>query len=317
MAKKKVLFFGDFGVDDVLALMYAHFSEEIEVVGIVAEYGNISKKDAIENAAYLQQLVGTDIPIIGGAEVPLTGIKPKFFPEIHGEKGLGPIVPVVEIGRPFENFFEINRIIEKHQKELVIVSVGRLSALATTFILYPSTIELLKEIYIMGGAFLAPGNVTPVAEANFYSDPYAVNIVFQASPVPLYIVPLDVTEYAILTPELTDKIQQVYNDRNHEFGKIFKPMVDYYYQFYSSQVKGIKGCPLHDVLALWALCHPNDVHFIDVPIHIIVSQGRAFGQSVGDFRGLKEKAEDPVHYVAMSFQYEKFIDDFYQVMTNI
>ncbi len=30
--------------------------------------------------------------------------------------------------------------------------------------------KYVKEYYIMGGAFLMPGNVTPVAEANFHGD---------------------------------------------------------------------------------------------------------------------------------------------------
>ena len=50
----------------------------------------------------------------------------------------------------------------------------------------------------MGGAFLHPGNVTPISEANFYGDPTAANIVLQST-ANMYIYPLNVTQYSIIT----------------------------------------------------------------------------------------------------------------------
>ncbi|PDX99501.1 hypothetical protein COM13_20060 [Bacillus pseudomycoides] len=39
---------------------------------------------------------------------------------------------------------------------------------AILFLLYPDVMDQVCAYYIMGGAFLFPGNVTPVSEANFY-----------------------------------------------------------------------------------------------------------------------------------------------------
>ncbi|MGE6298116.1 nucleoside hydrolase, partial [Pseudalkalibacillus hwajinpoensis] len=41
---QKVLFFGDVGIDDTIALLFAYLSEGVDVIGIVACYGNVSKK---------------------------------------------------------------------------------------------------------------------------------------------------------------------------------------------------------------------------------------------------------------------------------
>ncbi len=41
---KKVLIFCDPGIDDTMALLLAFFINEIEIVGIVADYGNVPKK---------------------------------------------------------------------------------------------------------------------------------------------------------------------------------------------------------------------------------------------------------------------------------
>lgn len=40
---KKVLIFCDPGIDDTMALLLAFFIDEIEIVGIVADYGNVPK----------------------------------------------------------------------------------------------------------------------------------------------------------------------------------------------------------------------------------------------------------------------------------
>lgn len=41
---KKVLLFGDVGIDDTIALLYGYFNEQIDIVGAVADYGNISRE---------------------------------------------------------------------------------------------------------------------------------------------------------------------------------------------------------------------------------------------------------------------------------
>jgi inosine-uridine nucleoside N-ribohydrolase len=35
--------FGDFGIDDTIALLFLLFSKEVEIIGIVADYGNYER----------------------------------------------------------------------------------------------------------------------------------------------------------------------------------------------------------------------------------------------------------------------------------
>jgi purine nucleosidase len=130
-----------------------------------------------------------------------------------------------------KNFYEINSLIKKYENEIILFCSGRLSSLATMFILYPEMMKKVKDIYITGGAFHSPGNVMPTAEANFYSDPYAVNLV----PIKIHIVRLDVTKYAILSPRMVNDLDHFYKQTNNQVGLIIKPMVDFYYQFYKSR----------------------------------------------------------------------------------
>jgi purine nucleosidase len=314
---KNVLFFSDFGIDDNVAVIFAYFNSEINIVGVVADYGNVSKQDAVRNAAYLQQITGIkNIPVFGGAELPLTGKQPMYYPEVHGLEGLGPIIPEIVVSDDFENFEGVKDLIEKYKNDLIIVNVGRLSSLATAFILFPNAMKHVKDFYIMGGAFLTPGNVTPVAEANVYGDPYAANIVFNFAPKKLHIIPLDVTNSAIITPALVDQLHSHYLASHSKVGLLVKPMIDYYYKFYQTVNPKISGSPLHDVLTLWALTEKAPIYYVKVPTRVIVDSGDAFGQTVADFREVNSISNWPVHKVALRFNYQSFIKDFYQSMTT-
>ncbi|WP_404442217.1 nucleoside hydrolase [Sutcliffiella horikoshii] len=318
MMKKKVLLFADFGIDDIMAIIYAYFEKNVEIVGVVAEYGNVNKKTAIRNAKYIQRNTGRyDVPLIGGAERSMIGDPPIYYPEVHGPEGFGGFVipeDFQEDDNVFENFHQIYDIIEKYDGELTIVCVGRLTSLATSFILYPETVAKVSEIYVMGGTFNFPGNVTPVAEANIYGDPYAANIVINYAKE-LTIFPLNVTQRAILTADMVNEIDKINQEKNNQLGTIIKPMMDYYWQFYKSQIPTIPGAPLHDVVTLWGIFNENEIEYELKPVRVVTSPGSAFGQTIGDFRDFVQLAEYPVHRIAMDFNYDSFIQRVTEVLT--
>ncbi|WP_044641212.1 nucleoside hydrolase [Risungbinella massiliensis] len=307
---KKILFFGDVGIDDTVALIYAYLKEELEIVGIVADYGNVPREQTIENVYYLINQVNpsTNIRVIGGAIRPLTGEAPVFYPDIHGKYGLGPINPGNSIGE-IENFFEIANIIETYQNELIIVNTGRLTSLATMFILFAELMKSVKSYYVMGGAFWVPGNVTAVSEANFHADPIAVKIVLEFANN-LTIIPLNVTNRAIVTPEMVDYI--------HSKGKapIIKPMLDHYYRFYKNRNPSIHGSPVHDAITLMAV--NNDIFsYQHLPVQIVQTEGVARGQSIVDIRPYIPFPQNAkIHKIAFDFDYHKFYIEFMTTLSG-
>ncbi len=152
---KKVLIFCDPGIDDTMALLLAFFIDEIEIIGIVADYGNVPKEMAVQNAHFLKnETRNRNIKIFGGSERPLTGAPPAFFTEVHGKQGLGPIIPNGNVTNgEMENFFEVIPLIEQYKDELIIVSLGRLTSLAILFIMCKQLMKQIKSYYVMGGAF--------------------------------------------------------------------------------------------------------------------------------------------------------------------
>ena len=281
---KKIILFADTGIDDAIAVIYALKNPEIELKAIVAGYGNTNRDRSARNAEYLLELAGQEsIPVINGSTRPLSGEAPEFFSEIHGEEGLGPIIPPfpAERFRNRTNFSQLFRIIKEHPNELTVVNVGRCTSLAMAWFLSPSVMELVKETYIMGGAFIEPGNVTEVAEANFYGDPIAANFIAQNAP-DLTIIPLNVTRRALITPGVVDFIDSV---ATTPLQQIIKPILDFYYEAYQELEPGIAGTPQHDLAAVMASLEIPDLFtYTRKQVKVEYKEGYAEGLSIADFR---------------------------------
>lgn len=318
---QKVLVFGDIGIDDTLAIIYSYLSDEIDLAGVVADYGNIPRKNAVRTIQYITDLFPTSesqsLQIFAGAEIPMTAEIPTYVTEIHGPFGLGPIIPPLETEEVFnENFYDVVSLIRENLDDLVIVNIGRLTSLATLFILYGDLMKQVKAYYIMGGAFWVPGNVTAVAEANFHGDPVAAQIVLTYAEN-VTIIPLNVTQQAIATPEMVDYIDTV--------GKVplVKTLLDYYFDFYKKRDPSIQGSPLHDVLTLMAISHEDMFTFNELKVHVVqASEGTERGQSIADIRpfgSLEEETEKEIktHRIAFDLDYPKFFRNFMTTMSGV
>ena len=60
-----------------------------------------------------------------------------------------------------------------HPGEITLVAIGPLTNLAEAIAHAPEIVDAVTQVVIMGGAWRAPGNITPWAEANVHSDPEA------------------------------------------------------------------------------------------------------------------------------------------------
>ncbi|WP_404323200.1 nucleoside hydrolase [Cytobacillus firmus] len=307
---KKIILFADPGIDDSVAIMYALLNPGIKVLAIVSSYGNVTKEQATNNIAYLLRLAGRkDIPIIGGANSPSLGEIPRYYPEIHGEEGLGPIRPPVDVQGELTNFSELYNIIRMNP-DVTVVDVGRNTSLAALFILGENISDVIKEFYIMGGAFLVPGNVTSSAEANFYGDPVASQVVV-TNMDNIYIVPLNVTNKAIVTMEHINMIQKL---TDNKLIQIMDEAMAYYIEAYKKLIPGINGAPLHDVLTLFLMVNPEMGSSIRRDVKILTAaEGR--GTSIADFRVSSKPAEKNIN-IYLDFNYQGFIEDFIQVMSS-
>ncbi|MFT5500662.1 MAG: purine nucleosidase, partial [Woeseiaceae bacterium] len=230
---KQVIFDTDIGIDDAMALLFLHFSPQVELRGIVTGFGNASIADTTRNALFIKEKFGIDAPVYRGEANAIAARLGEGYPDfVHGKNGLGDI----EFPEPAARAEVISGaqgivdLVTCHPHELSIVAVGRMSNLARALEICPELPGLVKEVVVMGGAFGFNGhrgNVSPVAEANIAGDPQAADIVF-TSGLPITIVGLDVTQETIATSEFFDELRS----NAGEAGQLICEMIRCYLDFH-------------------------------------------------------------------------------------
>ncbi|WP_096435666.1 nucleoside hydrolase [Alteribacter populi] len=305
---KNVLLFADPGVDDAFAIMYSVLHPDINVVGIVAGYGNIEVEIATRNIATILNILDVDIPIYGGANQPVSDVYVEFYPEIHGVEGLGDFEPE-GLGYQLTNFTDLYEVFDLYD-DVSVVEIGRNTGLMVAYMLGKQKMEQVKDYYIMGGAFLVPGNVTPAAEANFYGDPVASKFVFEN--IETHVFPLDVTGEALVSPEMIDYI--IENSPVESIKEPIQLMFSFYNEVYQEFIPGLNGALIHDIVPLMYLTNPEMFTMIEREVYIETSTGPGRGESIADFRpnyGLIPEEEKPEEaekkqLIALEMDYSEF-----------
>ncbi|WP_427133464.1 nucleoside hydrolase [Pseudarthrobacter sp. S9] len=273
----------DTGIDDALALAYLLASPHADVRGIGTVSGNVSAAVGARNTLDLLQLAGhADIPVAVGNHDPQTGTFHGGAPHVHGHNGIGGIeldAAAAELvaGTAAEMLV---RLAHEHAGTLRVLAIGPLTNIAEALRLEPELPRLVKEITIMGGAAFAPGNITPVAEANIANDPEAAAEVLAAD-WNVTLVPLDVT----MSNVLEECHRQELLSTGHPVPQALGEMLGYYFRFYESQF-GRACSAMHDPLA--AAVAVGGISAAVAPVvHVDVdtTDGPGRGQTICDLRG--------------------------------
>ncbi|KAI6125693.1 nucleoside hydrolase [Pisolithus croceorrhizus] len=210
--KVPVIIDTDPGVDDILAILLALASPELEILAYVVSFGNTDVHAAYENIYRLYQAVGRQI-----ASHPEDRARfPNFSPEVPPVLALGPHGPL-EGGRHHAQYFHgrdgLGDVSQSHpdlnvhsedrssifcanfitttksavevvlellqsrpKRSITYIALGPLTGLALLLREHGDVLrENIGRVVIMGGALDVPGNATPVAEFNIYADAHAAN----------------------------------------------------------------------------------------------------------------------------------------------
>lgn len=316
MAKYKMILDLDTGVDDALAIAYATASPEVDLIGILASYGNNLRDVCAQNSLNLLNLLHqNNVPVYPGATHSSTTSNfsvMKVSKQIHGENGIGD-VNLPASPRPLKKESAVDFIIKAaHQygKDLIIVPTGPMTNLAAAIKKDPSIINEIGNVTFMGGALTVPGNVSATAEANIHQDPNAANLVMRSG-LPLTMVGLDVTMQTLLTKKETAQWSKLGTKSGQAYAKI----TDFYIDAYDQLGIDHRGCALHDPLAVGIAIDPNLVETISIPL-IVDTTGSTSGRTIGD-AALTSDPSKPRVNIAIDIQPQVYLNRFMERLNKL
>ncbi len=308
MEKIPIIIDCDPGVDDALAIILALHHPQIDLRALCSVTGNGNLENTTRNAKDILALCERrDVPVYRGCGVALDGQQPETVESSFGEDGLG--------GCAF-SIASDNDIMQEHAVDFLIKEIGEHPGEITLFAIGPCTniasairrdstfASKVKRLIIMGGG-KCTGNMSPVAEYNFWADPLAAKIVFEAGFPKVEMIGLDVTNKIALAADVREMI------------RIFDTPISRF--IYQATQKGVDdnwnfrkypAAPMHDVLTVGYLIDESVLEMKDAFIEIEV-EGLSKGQSLVDVGGYWHGGQCNARYAA-----EVDCQKFYEIFLN-
>jgi purine nucleosidase len=275
----------DTGIDDAMAILYALNRPGIRLEALTTTFGNTDVDRATANTLRILELAGRpDIPVARGPGRSLLKPFVKGAVHVHGDNGLGDIVlPEPKIKAVAEHASDLMiRMARANPGEITLCPVGPITNVAIALAKEPDVAPLFKEIVVMGSTIFHPGIqgiATPIADANFWNDPEAAEIVLRSG-AKITLVGMDVTMKVLLTKPMREEIAR-------EGGRVGETMMrisEFYVRSYETMHPGIAGCGLHDPLAVAIAEDPTLARMEPMCVDIELSGALTRGATIADRR---------------------------------
>lgn len=236
----------DPGIDDAAAIAAALFAPELDLQLITTVAGNVSVEKTTHNALQLLYFWQADVPVAQGAAAPL--VRPlRNAASVHGESGMDGYDFAATSRQPLEKpaYTAMRDLLVSAPEPVTLVAIGPLTNIALLLSQYPECKFNIRRLVIMGGS-AGRGNFTPNAEFNIAIDPEAAASVFR-SELEIVMCGLDVTNQAVLKPELLEKLPVL-----NRTGKMLHALFSHYRS--GSMTTGLR---MHDLCAIAWLVRPD------------------------------------------------------------
>lgn len=283
---RPVLLDCDPGIDDMIAILTAVASPEVELVGVTTVGGNVGIDTTTRNALNVLALAGrADIPVARGAARPYLRSLDNRAASVHGDNGLGGItLPASGTGPVEATALElIVETVRAATEPVTLVATGPLTNVAHLFAVHPDVASRLARLVVMGGS-IGAGNRTPAAEFNIWADPEAAYRVLTEPglprPVPTTLVGLDVT---YRTAYREDDLRRLRSAGT--VATLCADALEYYLSAYRRD-NGMDAVPLHDPLAMAEAIRPGLVTVEPAYVEVDTTTGPSRGNTLVDLRGV-------------------------------
>ncbi len=326
---KPIILDTDPGVDDAMAIAYALAHPKLELLALTTVFGNTNVDATTRNASWLLDRFGARrVDVARGAATPLVQAPLPHSEFVHGADGIGGCYPVEPYAldstarhASLHRLAAAEYIVEAARArpgEITLIAVGPMTNVAAALALEPELPSLLESLVVMGGALDEPGNVTPAAEANFFNDPHAADLLMGVE-WPMTVVGLDVTHKIMIADSDLDRV----GAQGGETGRLIRDTSRFYVDFYSTKgaARGEDrepACAMHDAAAVAYVVMPDAFETVSGPARA-VPDGMAAGQLLVDRAGYTYATDHwqdrPSTAVCMAVDAERVRDDFLSRLT--
>lgn len=307
MNKEPIIIDCDPGTDDALAIILALSSERIDLRAVCSVTGNGALDTTTRNGLDILNFCGrADIPLYRGSGCALDQAQPDTV-SAFGDDGLGGFAHTIRSDKKEESQNAVDFLVEyinSHPGEITLFAIGPCTNVAHAIRKSPDFAKNLKRLIIMGGAKYT-GNLSPVAEYNFWADPQAAHEVLCAGIEDVTMVGLDVTNQIALDCQKRELLRLLDTPMSRFVYNITQSGLD---DNWKERRKPVS--PMHDVLTV---AYFLDESILEIkPAYIdVVTDGIAKGQSVVDIDGHWNKGVCNAKYAA-SVDTEKFYQMFFR-----
>ena len=267
----------DPGADDVLALVMALNSPELEILALTTVEGNARLEHTTANALRLLDYMGrTDIPVYAGSSTPLVGEFHHAY-EVHGDEGLTVRLPDTDARPAAENAVDfIAETVLEMPGEVTLFALGPLTNVARALMRDERVENALSRVYVMGGQGDGSGNVTPYAEFNIWDDPHAANAVF-GSGAPVTLVGLNITRQTSIA---RDDANWFNGDTPGE--RLVAQVLEKWFEL--GEGDGRSRFSMHDPVTIMAALRPDFIETRAATLRVETS-GERMGEITADYAG--------------------------------
>jgi len=274
----------DTASDDAVALIMALREPTVHVEAITVVAGNVPLDQAVQNALFTVELCDAKPPVHAGLAGPLLRDL-QTAQEVHGDDGMGDIGLALSGRTPAEGH-AVDVIIETIMDspgEIVLVTLGPLSNVASALIREPRIASAAKHCFVMGGAGSGHGNVSPLAEFNFFVDPEAVRILLRSG-MPLTHIGWDISVTSAVYSAHEAKELRAIGTPYAEFSVDIQAVLD----DYAKETSRLDGFDLPDPIAMAVAIDPSIAETSFVNVDMIIGDDPTRGRDVIDWVGVTD-----------------------------
>ncbi len=260
MGKINVILDLDTGIDDAMALAYASWCKNLNIVLVVSSAGNTSSLNVTKNNInVLHSLKRDDVDVVCGLNGPL-GEKTINL-NVHGLTGLGDYKFEEFNRKPLSGDVAdvIHKKITSIDEKVIYVCLGPATNFAKFVNKYPNDIEKIEKLYFSGGLLeeLTDGE-KPYLGFNVAYDPYAMEILLNQN-IETYIIPSNMGHDAYLNWKDVVTIKHL-----NKIGAMFEII---FRSYYDRHIKN--GIATHDLCAMMTISNPDLFEYVKADVTII------------------------------------------------